>query len=86
MLAARGRRKYRSHSGRATSTASCRDVRAALDQVRPISVRDIADRSGASRATVRRYSDYLVRAGDVDISHRFGARDRPEVLYRIASG
>ncbi len=58
----------------------------ALTVVAPVSVKDIADRCGASRATVRRYLDHLVRTGAVDVSHRFGARGRPEVLYRRAIG
>lgn len=59
-------------------------VLGALDPSTPTSVADIAAGSGASRATVRRYLDHLVRTGAVDISHRFGARGRPEVLYRRA--
>ena len=60
-------------------------VRSALHPVTPASARDIAAASGASRATVRRYLDALVARGEVDISHRFGARGRPEVLYRLAA-
>ena len=59
-------------------------VRAALHPVTPASARDIAAASGASRATVRRYLDHLYATGEVDVSHRFGARGRPEVLYRLA--
>lgn len=58
----------------------------ALTTVTPVSVRDLARHSGASLATVRRYLDHLVRTGAVDVSHRFGARGRPEVLYRRAIG
>lgn len=60
---------------------------AVLDALDPITARSAADVgaiSGASRATVRRYLDHLVRTGAVDTSHRFGARGRPEVLYRRA--
>jgi response regulator of citrate/malate metabolism len=39
--------------------------------------------SGASRATVRRYLDHLHRNGTVDVSHRYGGRGRPELLYRL---
>ncbi len=60
-------------------------VRSALHPVTPASARDIATASGASRATVRRYLDVLVARGEVDVSHRFGARGRPEVLYRLAA-
>lgn len=66
--------------------STMRDIRAALDRVHPVSAGAIAASSGASRGTVRRYLDHLVRTGEVDISHRFGARGRPEVLYRITSG
>ena len=66
------------------SESTMRLVLDSLSATTPVSVRDIADRSGASRATVRRYLDHLVRTGAVDMSHRFGARGRPEVLYRRA--
>ena len=56
----------------------------ALDTVVASTVRDVAARSGASAPTVRRYLDHLVRTGEVTVSHRFGARGRPEVLYRRA--
>lgn len=56
----------------------------ALDTVAASTVRDVAGRSGASAPTVRRYLDHLVRTGEVTISHRFGGRGRPEVLYRRA--
>lgn len=68
------------------SESTMRLVLDALSTVTPVSVRDIAEHSGASRATVRRYLDHLVRSGAVDMSHRFGARGRPEVLYRRAAG
>lgn len=58
----------------------------ALDPVRAASAKDIAEQSGASVPTVRRYLDHLTRTGDVTVSHRFGARGRPEVLYRRAAG
>lgn len=44
---------------------------------------DVARMSGASRATVRRYLDHLHRNGAVDVSHRYGGRGRPELLYRL---
>lgn len=58
----------------------------ALDPVRPIGVREVAALSGAAAPTVRRYLDHLTRTGEVTVSHRFGARGRPEVLYRRAVG
>ncbi|WP_156759933.1 response regulator [Microbacterium karelineae] len=60
------------------------EIRDALDPLRPATVADIASATGASRATVRRYLDHLAHAGELDISHRFGRRGRPEVLYRLA--
>lgn len=68
------------------SESTLRLVLDALDPVQPTTVRDLAGRSGASTATVRRYLEHLVRTGTVDASHRFGARGRPEVLYRRAPG
>ena len=44
---------------------------------------EVARASGASRATVRRYLDHLHRSGAVDVSHRYGGRGRPELLYRL---
>lgn len=46
---------------------------------------EVARASGASRATVRRYLDHLHRTGAVDVSHRYGGRGRPELLYRLAA-
>jgi response regulator of citrate/malate metabolism len=59
-------------------------IRTALDPWRPATALEIAAATGASRATVRRYLDHLVDVGAVDVSHRFGRRGRPEVLYRLA--
>lgn len=56
----------------------------ALDPVTAATVREVATRSGASAPTVRRYLDHLARTGRVSVSHRFGGRGRPEVLYRLA--
>lgn len=64
------------------SASTLEVIVATLDAVRPTSVRDIVAASGASAPTVRRYLDHLVRTGAVSASHRFGARGRPELLYR----
>lgn len=61
-------------------------IRAHLDPVRPATVAELAAASGVSKPTVRRYLDYLVQCGVADISHRYGKRGRPEVLYRSAVG
>lgn len=58
-------------------------VLAALDDGAGHSAAEVARASGASRATVRRYLDHLHRNGAVDVSHRYGGRGRPELLYRI---
>lgn len=58
-------------------------VLAALDDGAGHSAAEVARASGASRATVRRYLDHLHRTGAVDVSHRYGSRGRPELLYRI---
>lgn len=66
------------------SAATLELILTALDPVRPVTVRDLAAQCGASVPTVRRYLDHLTRTGVVTVSHRFGARGRPEVLYRRA--
>lgn len=59
-------------------------VLASLDPVVPVTAAELAERCSISRATARRYLDYLVDAGSIDLSHRYGRRGRPEVLYRLA--
>lgn len=59
---------------------------AVLDVLRrggPRTAGEIASACGASRVTVRRYLEYLDGTGLVDISHRYGGRGRPEMLYRL---
>lgn len=51
---------------------------------RPATAVEIAAETGTSRATVRRYLDYLHQRAVVDVSHRYGRRGRPELLYRLA--
>ncbi|GAA0482562.1 response regulator [Microbacterium aurantiacum] len=65
------------------SASTLARVVAALDTTVPVSARSLADELGASRATVRRYLDHLASTGGATVSHRFGARGRPEVLYRL---
>ncbi len=45
---------------------------------------DVADRTGVSRGTARRYLEYLALTGAVELSLRYGATGRPEHLYRWA--
>ena len=46
--------------------------------------REVADRTGTSRATARRYLEHLNETGTADVSHRYGGQGRPELLYRLA--
>ena len=55
----------------------------ALDPVEPLSTVELAQRLKISRATARRYLDYLTELGAMDLAHRYGRRGRPEVLYRL---
>ncbi|QIM17266.1 response regulator [Leucobacter insecticola] len=57
-----------------------------LDSVTPVSVLQLAEACEISRPTARRYLEYLVDRGRADVSHRYGRRGRPEVLYRLAAG
>lgn len=63
-----------------------RRVLETLDPVVPLTAAELAERCSISRATARRYLDYLVETGGIDLSHRYGRRGRPEVLYRLAPG
>lgn len=57
---------------------------AQLDSGQARTARQVADAAGLSRATARRYLDLLHDRGRVDVSHRYGRRGRPELLYRVA--
>lgn len=59
-------------------------VVAALDPVALVSASDVAAACGLSRATAQRYLEHLVAAGVIDLAHRYGARGRPTILYRLA--
>lgn len=58
-------------------------VVAALDPVTPSSATQVAEKCSISRATARRYLDYLESTNVIDLSHRYGKRGRPQVLYRL---
>jgi response regulator of citrate/malate metabolism len=47
-----------------------------------LSASDVAERTGVSRGTARRYLEYLVDAGLIELTLRYGATGRPEHLYR----
>ncbi|MDT3315379.1 response regulator [Microbacterium sp. KSW4-11] len=56
----------------------------ALDPVAGRSVLEVASACDLSRATAHRYLTHLADSGAIAVSHRYGRRGRPEVLYRIA--
>ncbi len=45
----------------------------------------VAEASGLSRVTARRYLDHLCRTGTVELTMRYGGPGRPEHRYRLAS-
>lgn len=47
-----------------------------------LSALEVAQRTGASRVTSRRYLDHLVKAGSVVVTMRYGFSGRPEHRYR----
>ncbi|MBT9281120.1 MAG: response regulator, partial [Hydrogenibacillus schlegelii] len=48
-----------------------------------VTAEDVADGIGASRVTARRYLDYLVERGEVELDFRYGAVGRPRHRYRL---
>jgi response regulator of citrate/malate metabolism len=68
------------------SPDSLRAVVSALEQAGPAtgaSAVEVADSSGTSRVTARRYLEYLHACGVVDRGARYGGAGRPEVEYRL---
>lgn len=59
-------------------------VRESLDPVSFASASEVATACGLSRATAQRYLEHLVATGVLDLAHRYGARGRPRILYRLA--
>ncbi|HEV2249665.1 MAG TPA: response regulator [Candidatus Limnocylindria bacterium] len=53
---------------------------------RDLSAEDVAERTGVSRVTSRRYLDRLVRSGLVDVTMRYGKAGRPEHRFRWSDG
>ncbi len=47
-----------------------------------ISAADVAEQTGISRGTARRYLEFLTSADSVELTLRYGATGRPEHLYR----
>ncbi|SNS37270.1 response regulator [Rhodococcoides kyotonense] len=48
----------------------------------PVSATEMSERSGISRSSARRYLEYLVGIGKVEVSLDYGNVGRPERLYR----
>jgi two-component system CitB family response regulator len=44
----------------------------------------VAERTGTSRGTARRYLEYLALTGAIELALRYGTTGRPEHLYRWA--
>lgn len=59
-------------------------VAAALAGARPeaLSAEDVGVRVGLSRVTAWRYLEFLVRSGQAELAHLYGAAGRPAKLYR----
>jgi response regulator of citrate/malate metabolism len=77
----RGGRAAALPKGLAPSTLDL--VIAALDPITPRSTQQVAAECGLSSATAHRYLTHLTEVGVVDLSHRYGRRGRPQVLYRL---
>lgn len=69
---------------RGISPATLDLVVAAIAEHGPATATQIATQCGISRATARRYLDFVHAHAVVDVSHRYGRRGRPELLYRLA--
>jgi response regulator of citrate/malate metabolism len=50
------------------------------------SASDVAEACGLARGTARRYLEYLRGTGQAIVTHRYGVRGRPELLYSVAPG
>ncbi|MFL5912466.1 MAG: response regulator [Gaiellaceae bacterium] len=49
-----------------------------------ITATEVAERTGISRGTARRYLEYLALTGAIELTLRYGSTGRPEHLYRWA--
>ena len=59
-------------------------LRDLMRQHAPQTAQEVADRTGVSRGTARRYLEYLEKTGSVELSLRYGSTGRPEHLYSWA--
>jgi response regulator of citrate/malate metabolism len=50
------------------------------------SASEVAEACGLARGTARRYLEYLRVSGQAIVTHRYGVRGRPELLYSVAPG
>jgi response regulator of citrate/malate metabolism len=69
-----------SHATRDVVTRALREARTELSAV------EVAQATGLSRVTARRYLEHLVGDGMVALSLRYGTTGRPEHLYRWSAG
>jgi response regulator of citrate/malate metabolism len=59
-------------------------ARTLRDAAGDLSSLEVAELTGMSRVTSRRYLDHLARSGVVDVAMRYGSAGRPEHRYRWA--
>lgn len=57
-------------------------ARSLRESDRDLSAHEVAEATGMSRVTSRRYLDHLARSGLVDVAMRYGSAGRPEHRYR----
>jgi response regulator of citrate/malate metabolism len=58
-------------------------VRCLREHPEAVSALEVADRTGVSRGTARRYLEYLESQGRASLELRYGAAGRPEHRYRL---
>ncbi len=57
-------------------------VRKCIDQFsKPVTIEEIAEVMEMSKVTLRRYLEYMEKAGDIDIQMSYGLRGRPSYTY-----
>jgi two-component system response regulator DctR len=60
-------------------------VRQLSTQSEPLSAEDVAERVGIARVTARRYLDYLVKTGRVQLDVSYGSIGRPTNRYMLVT-
>ena len=81
LLRTQGRHSLPKGISAPTLTLVVEALRAAKGEV---TANEIADATGVSRGTARRYLEYLAATGAGELSLRYGVTGRPEHLYRLA--